>query len=274
MTLLAEQSLSNDLHWACVSLGLIRTPKYCSEITDILSIDPQDLAGFDCRQFHGRNLGSYYENLVHKLLLSADNTSAIHRNIKVYDGKVTLGEMDFIGRINSIDFHLECAVKFYLRVDTGSELSHFIGPGKKDRLDIKYERMLSHQLKLSQTSLGKLTCAKLDLAPTLLMFLLQGYLFHPFDEFVASHTTSLHPDINPDHLQGWWLRQSELEKLKFSGYFATMRKPNWLLCQSVEKMDFKQLSELITETTRPVLIARLDLEGEELDRGFVVPDNW
>ena len=130
------------------------------------------------------------------------------------------------------------------------------------------------------------TCAslpapELDLASALLSFfiLIQGYLFHPLWMHLLLATQLVHciqRSINTIR-QGWWIYRliRTCEKLQGNfGHFASMRKPNWLLCQSEEKMDLKQLSELVTETTRPVLIARLDLEGKELDRGFVVPDNW
>lgn len=274
MTLKHELNLSNDLNWVYNAPSLVYTPQDCINLTKLLSVDQHHLVSFDCRQYQSRNLGSYYENLVFQLLVSASNLSGIQRNIKVYADKITLGEMDFVGHSKTADFHLECAIKFYLRINNGSELSHFIGPGKKDRLDIKYERMINHQLILSKTAPGKVACADLNLTPTLSLFLLQGFLFHPFDEFSGVPSERLHPSINPEHLQGWWLRQSELNKLKFTGYFVIMNKPNWLQVQPKLKIDFNQLSHQLAELRNPVLVARLDLGEQELDRGFIVPDAW
>ena len=62
----------------------------------------------------------------------------------------TIGAPDILLNFNGATWHVELAVKFYLcRPDrTGSQLSDWIGPQGNDRLDLKIDRIRSHQLPL------------------------------------------------------------------------------------------------------------------------------
>lgn len=216
-------------------------------------------------------LGLYYEDLVYQLIGSSRRLIDLKRNVKVFDGRITKGEFDFIGNTDLGGFHLECAIKFYLRTESGSELHHFIGPGKKDRLDLKWERMNSHQLMLSSDPLGIQACEAQGVYPKLKLLLIQGYLFHPFGE---GSPNVLHQAINPFHAQGWWLKHHQLGRLKHDGFYVVMIKPRWLTPDTSTRMNLAQLTELVVGLNNPVLICRVDRQGGEIDRGFVVPDSW
>ncbi|MCP4598866.1 DUF1853 family protein [Neptuniibacter sp.] len=268
-----------DLDWIMNTPSLMDLPEGVSDfkwLTDQISLSGHEFLPAD----NNKRLGIYFEDLVSQILNSAPNSIDIKRNIKVFSGKITLGEFDFIGSSPAGDFHLECAVKFYLRVGKGDQLSHFIGPGKKDRLDIKWQRMLSHQLALSSTDEGTITCAELGHQPKHKILLLRGYLFHPFSEFEAAsaaHVETFAPDINPEHLRGWWMRKSEAELLGTQYHYSIMKKPYWLSPNVIENYSLDELKTRLDGVDFPVLVNRGRFEKSrwvEKDRGFIVPEGW
>ncbi|WP_415891405.1 DUF1853 family protein [Neptuniibacter sp. SY11_33] len=264
--------MENDIDWVFNSPSLINVPNSFASIQDLLCKDSSKLVSDTHPDFSAKNLGGYYENIVNYNLNNNPHLFDIKRNIKVFNNIVTLGEFDFLGRSLMGDFHLECAIKYYLRVNSGTRLDDFIGPGKKDRLDIKYERMLEHQLKLSQTPQGIQACQSEGLSPSIFVMLVQGYLFHPFAEFGSE--TDLHQAINPNHLQGWWLRQRELKNLQGADTYTIMHKPHWLVADQSILLDYVGIKAELLKADRPILVARFDKTGKELDRGFVVPNEW
>lgn len=268
--------MNSDLEWILHSPPLMNTPEDVASFAELFS---QTMAACLNRTENSlaippKKLGIYYENLVEELFKIKPEVFEYKRNIQVKQDKITLGEFDFIGNNQTNSFHLECAIKFYLRVGAGDQLSDYIGPGKKDRLDIKWERLLEHQLPLSATEKGIATCKEQGVKAPAQVLLLQGYLFHPFTEGVP---TSIAQEINPNHLKGWWLTHSEIELLEDEFEFAQMKKPYWLSPNFSQTMQLKELKERLQETEFPILITRgkfRNNDWEEHDRGFIVPDTW
>lgn len=274
--------LNNDIHWILNSPGLIRhdyclkakhffQPQHATQSTVRTQLVEQE----NYSDSHIR-LGIYYENLVGEIIRNLVQPTEIKRNIQIHKDKATLGEFDFLFRSGKTNFHLECAVKYYLRVGNGSELAHFIGPGKRDRLDKKWQRLINHQIVLSDTAEGKQYCHEQNLTPDQLIILLQGYLFHPWHEWLSSNfEPQLNAVINPSHLQGWWLRETNLNLLDQDGCnFSITRKPYWLHPKTDVILDYDALSYTLAELLRPELVIRLNEQYEEIDRGFVVPKDW
>lgn len=222
-------------------------------------------------------LGIHYEDLVSFIIKRSPYTSDLKRNIQVNDNGITQGEFDFLGTASGdydvYDFHLECAIKFYICTGEGAKLSDFVGPNKRDRLDIKYHKMLSKQLTLSQEPAGQSRCAELGFYPTHYMMLLQGYLFYHYKK--ARPVIGIHADINPNHNQGWWLYVNEMPALDGQYAYQVLPKPNWLAVKKDKTFNLSELQLRITSMTQPVLIARLNGETlQEVDRGFVMPLDW
>ncbi len=221
-------------------------------------------------------LGHYYEDLVNLVLTNTAQLSVIKRNLQIRQGRSTVGEFDFLGRDDSAGvFHLECAIKFYLRTGDGSELNHFVGPNRRDRLDLKWAKLIQQQIALSQHPAAQAQLAELGVHVTLRRVLLQGFLFHPFGEPVPR----LHPAINPQHSRGWWLRSDEACAVIRSPYrFKLMAKPFWLYPDvDAGLLSPEQCLEYLAQAERPRLVARMtyrDGEWQEWDRGFVVPVAW
>ncbi|WP_415894429.1 DUF1853 family protein [Neptuniibacter sp. PT8_73] len=264
--------MDNDIDWVLSSPSLINVPNSYIPFHDLISADQSKSVVVNRSRFIARNLGGYYENIVNHILNNDTHIYDIKRNIGIFDNKVTLGELDFIGGSSTGDFHLECAIKYYLRIGSGTKLEDFIGPGKRDRLDLKYERMVEHQLKVSKTPQGILACKSEGLSPAIFVMLVQGYLFHPFAEFGSE--IELHPTINPSHLQGWWLRLNEINQIKGLDFYSIMQKPYWLIADQSNLLDYEELKVELLKADRPILVARFDKTGKEIDRGFVVPNDW
>lgn len=269
----------DDLSWILNSPSLVRDKHYpfiigaewLNEIADV-----SDAAVVSAANEHPR-LGIYYENLVNAILNKSPQLSDIERNIQVSSNKITIGEFDFIGRHHhnseQIDFHLECAIKFYLCRGDGSKLSDFVGPNKRDRLDIKLDKMTTQQLLLSKTDIGSQCCLDHGIAPQTLVLLLQGYLFFHYD--VWDKPLALHQAINPNHHRGWWLREDEVNQLDENFLFAELIKPYWLSNQLSEYDEKQHFIAKNLPINRPKLISRIDKNTlKEVDRGFVVPRDW
>lgn len=267
--------MNADLNWILNSPTLMLPPagitgwKSLFQQLNIREVPPRHSASPG-----NKRLGIYYEDLIYEILTKSQENIKLERNIQVKQHKITQGEFDFICHSPRFNFHLECAVKFYLRVGSGQELNHYIGPGKKDRLDIKWNRLLDHQLPLSDTDAGREVLAKLGVSTPKKALLLQGYLFHPLAD---SDVSNLAAGINPEHLKGWWVRPSQIELLDRHSHYAVMEKPYWLTPRIDKAFDFKQLRLLGDKCRFPLLISRGDWnEGQwiEADRGFLVPEDW
>ncbi len=231
-----------------------------------------------------RRLGLYYEDLVAALLRDALASAPVHRNLQCVQGGVTAGEFDFLYRSAGQWFHLETAVKFYLCCGDGSALSDFIGPGRRDRLDIKWQRLQQHQLALARHPAGKAELDRLGIELPRPQLLMPGYLFYRAGKHLAS--SALHADISAEHLRGWWLPARELERLPTGEdcRYAILPKLRWLAparCAESDTLDWNSLRTELLHQPGPSLVAqlsRLTLEGSlcwgETGRGFVVPDNW
>lgn len=262
--------MNEDLFWIRSSPSLMNIPEAFVSGIDLMSY--LDVKLDSCNQpiATGPKLGIYYEDCIQKILRSSPKLIDLYRGIQVLKDRRTLGEFDFIGAGHNLSFHIECAVKFYIRTGSGHQLSDYIGPGKRDRLDLKWQRMLSHQLPLSTSEEGILACLQYGLSPDIRALLMQGYLFHPLNE----QASPLHPAINNNHLRGWWIYERDTQHICGAPTYQILEKPFWLHQSTSEFISFRKLAKLMENLKQPALIRRLDKEGEEIDRGFILNNDW
>jgi len=230
-----------------------------------------------------RRLGHYFERLYECLLEDLLGWEVLLKNQPVRNNGITLGELDFIVR-NPVDQaieHHEIAVKFYL----GYRGDHpaaplWYGPNAKDRLDLKSQRLIDHQSRLTDKPEARALLESLGIPlPTRTKIFMPGYLFHPVGDPIP-------PPV--DHLRGEWLYIGELDGSGESGKDYTQNwvpliKPHWLGPWSQQQRpDSKQTSDAL-ETVRSAGIPRLfaalqqfpgDHQWREASRVFVVPENW
>lgn len=193
------------------------------------------------------------------------------------DKNSTIGEFDFLLNINEEFVHWEFATKFYLLKPhtTGSDADYFVGPNLADSLGAKMQKIFGRQLLLSQHP-----AAQTYLPQTVqkAQALVKGWLFYQgdFHHEKASGTSAA-------HCHGFWCLLSESGKLSAQRY-AILPRLSWLaparlaLTSTVDQQGLQELLRLHFALDRmPVMVALLMQEGEhavEVDRGFIVPDDW
>lgn len=211
-----------DLAWVIGAPGLLDAAAYAGRVVDDawcrtqlqaclpwlaeLDTEPASLHDFIAAR-STRRLGLYFESLIAFWLAHLPDTQLISKNLQAQDGSRTVGEYDFLFRDANADVcHWEVAVKFYLQATPLPEQRAFIGPGARDRLDLKLDRVFTHQLELSQTSAGRAALPP-GIAPSKVQAFIKGYLFYPLrhsGEFSLPDTAV--PGISGAHPCGWWMR--------------------------------------------------------------------
>lgn len=280
------------LAWLCNAPSLIRSGPVRS-LADWLPADTHErLLDLDQQpeplmtaltQSQSHRLGHYFEELYHFLLTRLLEWPVLVRNAAIHsDQGNTIGELDFIVRnpISGALEHHEIAVKFYLGL---AQLDNVVwyGPNARDRLNRKYQHMLSHQLAMSQRPETRLYLRARNLdEPITPVLLMPGYLFKPLSPQLP--VNCLEDWINPAHETGHWLYHSQLRQLDTRAW-TVLRKPHWL---GQYQQPFPPIPEETEEklanipgSNQPALFAKMDASPDwpgyvESERWFVVPDDW
>ena len=296
-----QDSAVRDLAWVIGSPGIIdpNYPDYLNRVVDDAWCNAQlkqhanwlttlDNAPLALHQFIAarptRRLGHYFETLIAFWLTHMPDTHIVAHNLQVQDEQRTLGEFDFLFRNAEMEIcHWETAVKFYLQAEASTEQCSFIGPGSRDRLDLKLDRVFKHQLLLGQTPAGSQALPnnlKLDKAQAFV----KGYLFYH-----ASTTNTLAiSGISAAHLSGWWMRHAldAVPQQSSDSHWIIPTRLHWLaparLPEETVVMSSSQLHEKLNEHfsfyTDSLLLFEVTRtttgEWHEISRGFVVCSNW
>lgn len=234
-----------------------------------------------CARQKDHRLGHQVEALLATWLSWPENphVQLVARNVVVRDGKRTVGELDFLVRDRRSGElqHWELAVKFYLGRGQGRQGSDWVGPGLQDSLSRKLERLRQHQLRLLQTTPGRLALADLGIdEPVRSLALVKGRLFHPW-----SRTLALPAEVALDHPQGWWLDAERLPDTPGLRDLRWLPLPgtHWLTpLQAGDRlvgsaMDHETLLTRLAEglsSGRAQAVIGVDARGE-VTRGFLTP---
>jgi hypothetical protein len=159
-----------------------------------------------------RRLGNYFETLWAYWLMVNPRFELLGRNLQINEQGRTLGELDFIVRDRAAGkcLHWEVAIKFYLgRGDTGLH-SNWVGPGKRDRLDLKVDHLQNRQSKHGSHPRVREWCDSRGIRIDACAVILKGRLFYPFNRDG--------PDVfprnaNPQHLRGRWFTLAQFCQL-------------------------------------------------------------
>ncbi len=286
-----------DLAWAILSPPLLeasatlRHPLSASRWSsqpDLLAdwLIRQDRAADGLQQWlaqrSNRRLGLYYERLWQYALSHAPDVDLIVANLQIRVGGSTLGELDLLLRDPEGVHHLELAVKFYLGNGPSGDHAplHWIGPGGHDRLDLKLNHLLHHQLNLSTREQARPALAELTGSPIQPALWLGGYLFEPWE-----NGSSPPAGANPRHLRGLWVRQRDwpaFHQQAGEHHWQILPRQAWLAPARLESEPglseaCVQVRPEFDEGSPARLLARLQWTGnawEEAQRVFVVPDRW
>ncbi|SMY15016.1 DUF1853 family protein [Photobacterium aquimaris] len=202
--------------------------------------------------YHGNTrLGFYYQWLWQQLIIHHPDYSLIGEEIQL-QSQQTVGALDFLVHNHCSDEieHWEVAIKFYLSFE-----HQWPGPNAKDNLDKKVNRMVDHQLQLTDHPAFQYLNYPY---PTQRRLIMQGRLF---DAWPDSHSGSDMP-INSTSLKGRWCYCSQATTLDLK----ILKKRQWIAPPL--------FSQLITSLN----IAEIDVPTQAIDQDnqvwFIVPDHW
>ncbi len=272
------EALRRDLLWAIESPVLCgKAPPYfeawAKEGIDNVILSEELLA------LRRIPIGRYFERLIQEWLGTREGVHKLQANLPVRSQGATLGEVDLMFETQGRSFHWELAVKFYLGTGDGLTASQWFGPQGRDRLDLKLKKLENHQLQLLSTPEGKSLVAERGLSPPQSHALIKGYLFHPFSRWVQGNFP-IPPEVNPKHARGFWVHQSEVGELATrhprwncipkNEWLATARGPGSIAASELESW----VTRFFSEDKRPPMLVAIDEDGQEVERGFAVPDDW
>jgi hypothetical protein len=239
-----------------------------------------------------RRLGLYFEALWQFYLTHGPGTSLLAHNLPVREGGRTLGEFDCLYRDPRGErVHLELAVKLYLctrglpgMTPAEDTRADWLGPGCRDRLDRKLDRLAEHQLDLSRQPAARRLLAERHLIPGRCEAVVRGRLFrHPLQDAEPP------PGFPEDASLFAWYRLSDLEGVQAvpaRGPYALLPRLAWLaplgnrnerngLTRAQDRAELHSLLSARMALGRgPALVAALDESGTETTRFFVVPETW
>ncbi len=282
--------LVRDLHWTLSSAPLLRCSNpevrwpdtdwflaisaHCAGQLDELESDPQPLRDIVETQTD-RRLGNYFETLWRFWLKHNSRYRLLHANLPLRSRDRTIGEFDLLVEDSDTGktLHWELAVKFYLGIGDTADSANWWGPAQRDRLDIKTRWLLEHQSRLSRHPQAGRLLHSLGIEIDETWVILKGRLFYPFAARAAPPR-----GVHPEHLRGFWTDPGT-----FAGFDEALWMPlarqQWLApVSAVDHADCEDKHTLLSRweqqpLQRPLCIARI-VNGEEFERGFVVPDDW
>lgn len=297
-----QDAAVRDLAWVIASPGLLDASHlpYAGKVVDdawcktqielnaawLKSLDasPHELHEFIAAH-PTRRLGHYFETLLTFWLKHQPQVQIVATNLQVQHEQRTLGEYDFLFQGADAEvYHWEAAVKFYLQQEPVAKQHAFIGPGTRDRLDLKLNKVFQQQLMLGLTTAGQ-QALPAGIGITKTQAFIKGYLFYHGSN---KHNGESIEGVSPAHLTGWWVRHA-LEKIPMldpKSHWLILPRLAWLaparVKESTAVMDSSTLQQNLQEHFNLHQDAILIFEvtqistGEyiEISRGFVVSETW
>ncbi len=212
-----------------------------------------------------RQVGRWFERVHLAALRSTSGVEVLAANEPLRSGGRTIGELDVLYRREGCVVHREVAVKYYLAAKAGTQSSAWVGPGKRDRLDLKLNRLTTHQVTVAQQAREEDAWPQDLPFPDVTEVLMLGAFFSPVGE------TRL-PDgacAEVDH--GHWYYASEFADRFGDAPWCELEKPWWLSPEHGRVGTVVAAHDLVKRLRRPVFAARV---GTQMERAFVVPDGW
>lgn len=221
-------------------------------------------------------LGHHFERVHAWVLGSQTCVEPVAFNVAVRSHEsgvpTTMGEIDCLYRSREGEgiVHREVAVKYYLGREDAERPDAWWGPGKRDRLDLKLERLLRHQAVLP------ILARKAAAWPPELPYpdrdevLLRGSFFkHPSH----GHWPEV---IHAEAERGFWCTAREwLETSARFEHWLVLPKLAWLAGVPARPLPLQTAQGIAAEverTQQPVMVKPGFASGGP--RGFIVPQSW
>ncbi|MGZ5817990.1 MAG: DUF1853 family protein, partial [Burkholderiaceae bacterium] len=192
----------------------------------------------------------------------------------------TVGEFDFLLRDGDALAHWEFATKFYLLApsDQAATASYFVGPNLADTLNAKMHKILQQQLLLAHHPAAQV---HLPQSVNSAKALIKGWLFYRRSN--REECPVQLDGISAEHCRGFWCTATDWE-LEDGKCAIVLPRLQWLapakvpFSETSSHQSIKQtIQEYFKHDSMPLLIAVLERQGNnviEIDRGFIVPDDW
>ncbi|MDA9556288.1 DUF1853 family protein [Vibrio sp.] len=202
-------------------------------------------------------LGFVYQYVCEQLIRHHPNYSILAEEIQLNkENGQTLGAIDLIlSNLNTEGIeHWEVAIKFYLLKE-----GIWYGPNAHDQLDKKLDRMLSHQLMMSQTTLFKEQYPQWpQLDPKLLI---QGRLYtNPFENEPVPNQC-LNASLNTERIKGYWCYRSQVHLITSKLYH--LNKPEWITGKTQDSKEVTEFGEKF-----------IHCQDENGVFWFIMPEHW
>jgi len=264
-----------DPHWQGRIASLGQPGLEVAQWLARLDQDPARLDAALGARVHTR-LGLYAEKLM--AFYFSEHGQLVAHGLQVRASRNdTVGEFDFLleagpGALE----HIEFATKFYLlEGSAGARFDTFVGPNLADSLGAKMRKIMERQLALAAHPAAQ---AVLPRPVVKASALVKGWLFYP------AGALSPMGGISARHCRGFWCALAEVERLAPDNWVVLPRL-QWLAPFKAGNEDGllsgaqlqAALGAQFEATPAPVLVAAVRRqEGGlvEVERGFVVPDNW
>ncbi len=256
--------LEHDLAWYTTAAPLM-TSAFWAECGAQAATTRYAGAGDCVEREPVRQVGRWFEQVHLAALQSAAGVEVLAANRAVRKDGETLGELDVVYRHCGRVVHREVAVKFYLAAKPGDDPSAWIGPGRRDRLDLKLGHLANRQLTLPQRARADGVWPDDLPFPDHSEVLLLGALFSPPDD----PRLPCGADENATHGR-WYYARGFAERFGDAPW-AVLDKPWWLSPEHARQAPTKAASALADGLRRPSFVGRV---GDAVERAFVVPDGW
>ncbi|MGF1699092.1 DUF1853 family protein [Photobacterium makurazakiensis] len=208
------------------------------------------------QEYRGNHrLGFFYQWLWQQLITHHPHYTLIAEELQLTHNKQTLGAIDFIVRneLTGQLEHWEVAIKFYLAFEQS-----WPGPNARDNLDKKAERMLAHQLSMSQHSAYENQFSSQYGTPQVHRLIMQGRLFYPCQQDYSGSSITL----NPNAASGLWCYCSQAYKFNL----RSISKPQWIAPPTFDQVEHH---DQLLNVSHPTMAIAPDNQI-----WFVMPECW
>lgn len=318
-----KSQVVRDLAWACFGPDLIAGYQNLTNKQQLAACHltlteqrEQWLVALDCnpsplinhlQQLNSRRLGHYFEALWQFFILQDPQLTLVAHNLPVHRHQKTLGEFDILynDRETGHHYHLELAIKFYLDAGTtlrGADAEHadhstepdsvsdtlanWLGPNRRDRLDKKLNRLVNHQIALSDHPEAKQCLHSLGINSLGKEITVKGMLFYA-GEHHQSHCAQSTHWLHPHHQHGLWYHWSSFARtINTQQHWLILDRQRWISpvrlsapvdsCLSSAAL-LAQLENHFQSNQQAVMICAMhsaDHGTVESARYFIVHDQW
>ena len=214
-----------------------------------------------------RRLGHYAEALLGYWFAHAPHCQLAAANVQLRgEHGPTLGEFDFLLRLDGEPWHVELACKFYLQWEDG----RLLGTDPRDAWQRKADKLAAQLALARRPEAAAVLPEGFDAARSAARVC--GWWF--------SRDGRPPAEAAPGALCGWWRRVDEAWPARPGARWCVLPRLSWLapaMAQDAAVLEEGALRAALRSTHGPALLAELcreEGEWRECARGFVVPEDW